>query len=153
LDGAPAFDESAVAHLEDVREVMLGARLLTGILAAVLAVWLVVSLSRKRLAAIATALFAGSLFCFALPLIGAAFALTDFEWFFALFHSLFFESGTWTFPYDALLIRLFPESFWATAGAAWAAGIVLGGVVLGLAGLGVRAAGRAPTNAPGRHAE
>ena len=35
-----------------------------------------------------------------------AWAAIDFDGLFAAFHSLFFQAGTWTFPYDSLLITL-----------------------------------------------
>ena len=46
-----------------------------------------------------------------------AWAAIDFDGLFAAFHSLFFQAGTWTFPYDSLLITLYPTAF----GWAWAA--------------------------------
>ncbi len=51
----------------------------------------------------------------------AVWALADFEGLFAAMHSLFFSAGTWTFDYDSLLIKLFPEAFWAAMAALWAA--------------------------------
>ena len=48
-------------------------------------------------------------------------ALVDFNGLFAAMHSLFFSAGTWTFDYDSLLIRLFPEAFWAAMAGLWAA--------------------------------
>ena len=138
FEGAPAFDEAAVSHLEDVREVLFAARATTGVLAGVLAIWLAFGLARKRTDRIASALFAGALWCLVIPVVGAVLALSDFDSFFAGFHALFFESGTWTFPADALLIRLFPEPFWEGAGAALAAGIVFGGAMLGALGYLVR---------------
>lgn len=138
FEGAPAFDEDAVSHLEDVREVLLAARAATGVLAGLLAIWLAFSVAGKRLEQVASALFTGAMWCLVMPAAAAALAASDFDTFFARFHAVFFESGTWTFPADALLIRLFPERFWMGAGVAWAAGIVFGGVVLGLLGLLVR---------------
>jgi len=38
---------------------------------------------------------------------------------FARFHGLFFAPGTWQFPDDALLIRVFPLRFWTASGAVW----------------------------------
>jgi len=66
--------------------------------------------------------------------LAAVAAVTDFDTFFSAFHGVFFAEGTWTFPYDSLLIRLFPEPFWAVSGASWA------GLVLTIA-LGYGAAG------------
>ena len=57
----------------------------------------------------------------ALLLCIVVWALADFEGLFAAMHSLFFSAGTWTFDYDSLLIKLFPEAFWAAMAALWAA--------------------------------
>ena len=62
--------------------------------------------------------------------LGAASAFVDFDTFFAAFHGLFFRSGTWTFPYDSMLIRLFPERFWIASGVAWATLTGAGAAVL-----------------------
>lgn len=35
-----------------------------------------------------------------------------FNWFFTIFHNVFFASGTWLFYTSDTLIRLFPERFW-----------------------------------------
>ena len=70
-------------------------------------------------------------------LVAAGTAVLDFDTFFSAFHGLFFEPGTWTFPSDSVLIRLFPEAFWIAAGASWAtlvlvaaAGYQVGRVIL-----------------------
>ncbi|MDP2400524.1 MAG: DUF1461 domain-containing protein, partial [Actinomycetota bacterium] len=53
---------------------------------------------------------------------------------FAQFHALFFEGDTWLFPAGELLIELFPEPFWMTAGATWAGLVLLGGGLLYVVG-------------------
>lgn len=40
------------------------------------------------------------------------FVLLAFNVIFVLFHQVFFQAGTWTFPTSDTLIRLFPERFW-----------------------------------------
>lgn len=52
-----------------------------------------------------------------LSLIAAIVVVAIIAWdtFFTLFHTLFFESGTWRFAYSDTLIRLFPEQFWFDA--------------------------------------
>lgn len=130
VDGAPAFDAGAVSHLRDVRRVLDGARLLTGLLAAVIFGWLAFAMWRKRLELVADAMRAAAVLSAALFGGAVLFAVADFERFFALFHSIFFKAGTWTFPEDSLLIRLFPEPFWAVSGAAWAALVALSAAAL-----------------------
>ena len=41
------------------------------------------------------------------------YILINFDSFFTTFHQIFFESGTWTFSYTDMLIRLFPPKFWS----------------------------------------
>jgi integral membrane protein (TIGR01906 family) len=40
------------------------------------------------------------------------FVVVAFNYFFVIFHEIFFRAGTWTFLYSDTLIRLFPERFW-----------------------------------------
>jgi integral membrane protein (TIGR01906 family) len=121
VDGRAGFDASAVSHLLDVRAVLWWARLLTGLIAAGVAVWLAWAVARRRLTEVATALKVGAGMSVAAVIVVAAVAVADFDTFFSAFHGLFFESGTWTFSADSLLIQLFPEPLWATLGALWAA--------------------------------
>lgn len=120
VDGRPGFDTSMVSHLEDVRRVFLGARVATGVLAAFLAVWVLVSIALKRWRPLAAGLRVGGWLAVGAPLALALLGVLDFGLLFTLFHGLFFASGTWTFPYDALLIQLFPQAFWVTSGMVWA---------------------------------
>ncbi len=144
VDGRPGFDESAASHLVDVRNVLVAARIATGVLALGLAIGLGLEVARKRTDRIADALMAGAICSVVLVVLCAVAAFSDFEAFFSAFHGLFFSAGTWTFPYDSLLIQTFPEPFWVTAGAVW------GGLVL--AGAGVLAAGSWALRRGGRHA-
>jgi uncharacterized membrane protein len=86
---------------------------------------------RAILAILAVSLFAG---------------LADFDSLFAAFHVVFFREGTWIFPAESLLIRLFPLRFWVVAGAAWGAFTVVAALVLivvGRAGASVARSARA----------
>jgi len=131
IDDVPAFDDAAVSHLVDVRNVVVPARWLTvGLLGAVLA-W---ALLRRRTSVGRRAVARASASAAALMIGGAVLALlvgvADFDAFFAWFHSLFFAEGTWTFPYEALLIRVFPLPFWITAAATWGALVLISSVGL-----------------------
>jgi len=128
--GAPAFDEAAVSHLEDVRTVLAGARLATGAAAAALAAYLAWCVSRRRWDVFARGMRAGAVVAGVVVGVAGLAAVLDFGALFTAFHGLFFEAGTWTFPYDSLLIRLFPERFWVAAGAALALLTLFGAGVL-----------------------
>lgn len=135
VDGRAGFDASAVSHLLDVRGVLWWARLFTGLVAAVLAAGLGWAVARRQLSELAVALKVGAGMSVAAVLVAASVALADFDTFFSAFHGLFFESGTWMFPYDSLLIQLFPEPLWATLGAWWAALVGLVAACYWVAGL------------------
>jgi hypothetical protein len=138
-DGRPAFDAKAIAHLDDVRKVLQAARIATLLAAIVAGTWALWAYRRGRVGALAASLTAGAWIVTGVVALAALAALTDFGWFFAAFHGLFFEAGTWQFPSDALLIRLFPEPFWAASGAAWGGLALTGAAVLGILGRRVRA--------------
>lgn len=124
--GAPAFDDAAVSHLLDVREVIGNARFATGVAALLLAAYTGVCLTRARVDRLRAGMRAGAAVCGVAVVLAIAAALTDFTSFFAGFHGLFFTSGTWVFPPDSLLIRLFPQRFWMATGVVWGALVVLG---------------------------
>jgi integral membrane protein (TIGR01906 family) len=129
-DGQEAFDEDAVEHLIDVREVLAGVRMLTGLMSAALAAWVAWSLSRRRRGALARGIEAGGWAVAGVAVGGLLLALLGFDSLFDAFHQVFFEPGSWLFPADSLLIRLFPEQFWMVAGVSWATLCLLGAVVL-----------------------
>ena len=140
VDGRPGFDSAAVSHLRDVRRVLAGARTFTGVLAALVVVWLAVEIVRGSLRTISSALLLGAALCAVFVVVGALAGLINFDALFAWFHGLFFAAGTWEFPADSLLIEAFPDGFWVAAGVAWAALVAAGGLVLALAGWLVRRA-------------
>jgi integral membrane protein (TIGR01906 family) len=124
LDGVePLLDANERSHMQDVSDFV---RLLAAInVAALLAVGLTGWLLRHepgrrgRLMAIG----GGAVGVGAIGL-AIVFAVA-FRPAFLAFHELFFEPGTYLFPPDSNLIRLFPEPFWFDAALAAGASIVL----------------------------
>jgi len=115
------LDASAVAHLDDCYAVIslavrvLGANVLAGALLA-LACGRVCGTRSCGGALVA----AGAAVLLAFALLGG-WALADFDGFFGVFHSLFFAQGTWKFPWDSLLICMYPDAFWYGMAAVWVA--------------------------------
>jgi integral membrane protein (TIGR01906 family) len=141
VDGRPGFDGAAVAHLADVAAVIAWARLATALLACVVFVWVAIAVWRGRFDEMAAALRVGAIATLVSLALAVVAAFADFEAVFSAFHGLFFAAGTWTFPYDSLLIQVFPEPFWMWAGMAWGAGSALvAGVYLLLARVAKHAA-------------
>lgn len=131
IEGRAAYDEASVSHLVDVRDVLVPARI-AGIAFAVLAsAWVAIrwragrgrALLARTLSGAGWALLAG-VACV------AALGMADFDVLFARFHGVFFAPGTWQFPDDALLIRVFPLQFWTASGATW--GVLVAGVALSM---------------------
>lgn len=134
VDGAPGFDASSVSHLEDVRDVVIGARWATLIAMLILGVVAAEALSRGELMGVSGGLRTAGWSTLGVVVLGALAGMLDFDAFFSAFHGVFFKAGTWTFPADALLIRVFPLPFWSTAAVAWAALSLLLAAVLITAG-------------------
>ncbi|MDI6901826.1 MAG: DUF1461 domain-containing protein [Anaerosomatales bacterium] len=135
IGGRAAFDESAVAHLVDVRELMLDARQVTMLLAVLLIALIGQCLLTGWERVASSGLRAGGWVALAGVAFAAFFGTADFGAFFARFHDLFFEPGTWVFASNALLIQLFPETFWTIAG------LILG-LFVAIGALGIIVAGR-----------
>jgi len=138
VGGRPGFDAAAVSHLRDVRGVLGGAKVVTGVLGLLVAVWLAIAISRKWYSAMSAGFLAGAGFCAMFVLGGVVAGTMNFDSFFAWFHGLFFSAGTWEFPADSLLIQVFPMGFWMAAGMTWGTLVALGGVLLGAVGVLLR---------------
>ncbi len=139
IDGVAAFDEAAVSHLIDVREVVIGARRMTIILCIACLAWIFArgrsargrELVRSALRSAAWFLVVGLA---AATVVGA----TSFGVLFTWFHGLFFDPGTWTFPDEALLIRVFPLPFWTDAAGSWTALVLVSAGLLFIVGRRLR---------------
>ena len=146
-EGEPAFNARELRHMADVQVVYTGLTV-AGIIAALVLVGGMVLLrasshARRRAPA---ALLRGSLLT--LGLLGAVGAYMVLSWgeFFTTFHRIFFEGGSWTFPYSDTLIRLFPMQFWIDVAVVVVGLLVVGALVVGALGwLWMR---RIPSDAP-----
>lgn len=121
IDSWFSLPENAVSHLADCIPVFVtaqGATVFAAIAALAGLVWLGVCRGRK---AVGQTMILGACVPLTLLLAIGLWALVDFDGLFAAMHGLFFSAGTWTFPNDSLLIRLFPEAFWAAMAGLWAA--------------------------------
>lgn len=109
------FNELELRHMHDVQVVAQGVFLAGTILAITTAIFaglLYLANYRHRLR---LALLQGGLLTLGFVVTVILLAVTAWNQFFDLFHSLFFEDGTWRFYYSDTLIRLYPEQFWFDA--------------------------------------
>ena len=114
-----ALDADAVSHLEDCNRLISAAvPWLIGIVAAAVGLALILAACGK-LRALALMLRLGPAVLVAALLVLAVWGFVDFNGLFAVFHSLFFVDGTWTFNYDSLLISMYPIDFWMGMGGVW----------------------------------
>ena len=112
------YSDDAISHLDDCYSVAMIAYTLVAV-ALILAVASLAAM-RSRVGA-ARALTRAGAGIVALFTVAGIWAAIDFDGLFAAFHSLFFQAGTWTFPYDSLLITLYPTAFWMGMGGIWLA--------------------------------
>ena len=127
-EGGMLFQDQEVSHMTDVQHVIQWGFLVALILL-VLSVISCLYLHRRAPGAASGALFFGAWLTVAFLVILLVVAVLAWEMFFALFHSLFFEAGTWTFRITDTLIRLYPTQFWMDAAIAVAMIAVIGAFV------------------------
>ena len=117
-DGFGAEERS---HLADVRGAVAGGRN-AGIVAAILLATAAHLLHRRSgWSALSAPLRWAGVGILAAFTLAALAGLADFDGLFASFHGVFFDAGTWTFPYSSLLVQLFPLPFWVVSAVVWAA--------------------------------
>jgi integral membrane protein (TIGR01906 family) len=140
-DGRPLYTAGEIEHLVDVRRavVVLTWLALAGLAVIGLAVVLAASAGRSwRWPDLGRALMLGGGLTIGLVVaIGLGMAVA-WPIIFTGFHMLFFDPGTWQFPVDSGLIRLFPNQFWYDS-AVWLAGLAaLEALVVIAAGFGIK---------------
>lgn len=114
-----ALDADAVSHLEDCNELITGLSSYLGMIGVAALIIALVLGFRKQFAALAFMLRMGPALLLVVLVVLGLWGVIDFNGLFAVFHSLFFVDGTWTFNYDSLLISMYPLDFWMGMGAVW----------------------------------
>jgi len=114
--GGAVYNPREVGHLVDVKVVMSAAFWVHGtcVLLCGLAIALLWRVPRQR-AGVLLALSQGCLGFLALMVAVGLLAYANFNVFFTIFHSVFFEGDTWLFSFSDTLIQLFPVRFWMDA--------------------------------------
>jgi len=132
-DRTPLYNERELSHMEDVKNVVIGALRVWYISLAILLLLGVLAYNKKWMPEYINSLRRGGWWMITLAIgIGLIVVLgitanPNLFWeFFTFFHSLFFEGDSWLFYYSDTLIRLFPIRFWQDA-FLWAAVLALGG--------------------------
>ncbi|BCW35299.1 hypothetical protein StoSoilA2_13550 [Arthrobacter sp. StoSoilA2] len=121
-DGAKLFKDSEVAHMADVKMVILSS-FGAGLLLILLSIIAIAYLRKRSTGGVRRGLFAGSIVTLVIIIGLGVLAALSWQQFFTEFHRIFFANGTWTFSLEDTLIRLFPGQFWVDAG------IVIGALV------------------------
>lgn len=147
-DGAPAFDERELSHMDDVRT-LFGAALRGQLVVLLALAAAAVALSRTSLRrAVPAGLLAGAVATLAVAALAVPLILLGFDDFFTGFHEIFFEGASWRFASTDTLLRLYPERFWVDVSRI-AAALTVGQAlaILFLARWWLRAAGRSGARA------
>lgn len=114
VEGGPLFTEAEVGHMADVKRVMLIGMAVAAVLLIVTLIFALL-LRRWRPGAVARGFFSAA--WVALVLVAALVTLAVLGWqdFFSGVHGVLFAEGSWQFPADSTLIRLYPGQFWMDA--------------------------------------
>lgn len=111
----------AISHLDDVYRVVSVAKPALAVIAVLCVAGLAHVAVRINRRVLGRVLIAGGAFVLAAFAALGIWALVDFYGLFGVFHSLFFQAGTWTFSIDSLLITLYPTAFWMGMAGIWLA--------------------------------
>lgn len=135
---ARSLPADAIRHLDDVYRVASVAKpalMIVAVLCIAGLAHVAVRIGQRTLGR--TLIAGGGLVLAAFCALGA-WAAIDFDGLFAAFHSLFFQAGTWTFPYDSLLITLYPTAFWMGMGGIWLAVTCIASIICIIVGRSLR---------------
>jgi integral membrane protein (TIGR01906 family) len=112
-DGSPLYDEREMSHMVDVKNVIQKAQIVWIAIIIALALILIFTWRTQWRKTIWRGVARGSLLTILLILLVLLGVAVNFDQFFALFHGLFFTSGSWLFYASDTLIRLFPLKLWS----------------------------------------
>ncbi len=111
-DESYVLTPDAISHLDDIYNivsriyyVLIG----VAVIAAFILIFMFITWGSRSLAPV---LIGSGVAILAIFIVLGIWALVSFNSLFAVFHSLFFASGSWTFSADSLLICSLPEDFW-----------------------------------------
>ncbi len=110
--GARMFTASEYAHMADVRNVFVGARIAAAIAAAVAGVLLAMAWRRDPRAALVLARDGTAAAAVGMAVVGALAAVA-FDPLFLLFHEILFPQGNFLFGPDSNLIAMYPDEYWS----------------------------------------
>ena len=134
-NGEPAFNQRELDHMEDVQSAFTQMTVIAAVgTLAWIGGFIVLAYSRQTRRRAATTLLAAGLFILVMLLVMGAVMLINWWEFFTVFHSIFFEEGTWVFQRTDTLIRLFPIEFWMDVAVVVVVLMVVEAVVLVLVG-------------------
>ncbi len=142
-DGAPAFNEREIRHMQDVRDLigwLFPLHTVITALAGIAVIALAARRATRRL--VGSALIAGVIATAASVIGLGVFAVVGWDLFFTAFHRIFFEGDTWLFLTTDTLIRLYPEIFWFTITLMIGGAILAECIALAMAGVALRAGAR-----------
>ena len=129
-----SLPDDALSHLKDCTPIFTTGRISVGVVGAFGVAGLValaLIAGRKRAGG---ALMAAAALVIGVIVALGAWAVIDFNGLFTWMHSLLFAQGSWLFDPDSLLIRLFPEAFWAAMAALWVLTSLICALLAGLIG-------------------
>ncbi|MFP4118987.1 MAG: DUF1461 domain-containing protein [Candidatus Woesearchaeota archaeon] len=111
LQQETGLTESEVMHMSDVREILVKTALI-GVTGGIL-----LTLSRPKKNTEKTVMLASPLYLNGVIMTGVLISsIIGFSKVFEAFHKMFFPQGNYAFSYSSLLIRTYPESFFAVQG-------------------------------------
>ena len=126
---AYALDEDAFQHLDDCNKLINSIEPCSKYFLVVAIVCLLLLLVLRRWRALGRMLSIAPIALLVMFAFAGAWAVVDFNSFFAAFHGVFFPQGNWTFSSESLLICMYPTAFWMAMGGLWLATTVVASII------------------------
>jgi integral membrane protein (TIGR01906 family) len=109
--GASVFTVAEYAHMADVRNVFVSARIVA-VAAAIIAALVILRVARRQRRAAVMLVRDAAIAAGIGSAIVAAAAAVAFDPLFLLFHEIFFPQGNFLFPPDSDLLAMYPDPYW-----------------------------------------
>ena len=140
--------EEAIGHLDDVHAVLVRAGIVLACIAFVAILLSVLCGLWKGMFLVGDMLVEAGIIAIVIMASCAITAFLNFNVLFNALHTVLFEEGSWVFSADSLLITMYPQAFWMTMGAIWAATTGILSIIAIVLGIIIRNIGKRKNQTP-----
>ncbi|MCF8013567.1 TIGR01906 family membrane protein [Candidatus Woesearchaeota archaeon] len=126
------YTENEIKHMKDVKKIYTTINIISLTCLLIIILSIIYFTKNKQEKQIIRSLKISSITIIIMGLLLIALTLFNFQSTFTIFHNIFFPQGNWLFPYNSLLITLYPNKFFInTANYSFLASTIISLIILG----------------------